>query len=130
MTGDPWSRAEAEHTHARGRAAEELASEWLAAQGYRIVGRNVTTPAGEIDLVAVEDEVLCFVEVKARASRRFGTPLAAVDGRKQRRLARAAALYLAANPTQGACRFDVLGMESGADGWRFTLVRNAFQAAY
>jgi len=127
---NPWSGAEADHTHARGCAAEALAADWLVEQGYRIVDRNVRTKAGEIDLIAIEGEVLCFVEVKARTSRRYGSPLAAVDRRKQRRLARAAALYLAARPVRCACRFDVVGMESGGDGWRFTLVRNAFTAAY
>lgn len=129
MTEDPWAGA-AEHTHARGRAAEALAADWLVSQGYRLVARNVNTAVGEIDVVAIDGEVLCFLEVKARTSRRYGSALAAVHRRKQRRLARAAALYLCDHPTPRACRFDVLGMQAESDGWRFELVRDAFLADY
>lgn len=116
------------HTRARGQRAEDEAAQWLEAQGLEVVARNVTTNAGEIDIVAREGEVLCFVEVKARASDAYGEAIEAVDARKQRRLARAAALYLAMRGIEPACRFDVLGMDLGPEGWRFTLIRNAFEA--
>ncbi len=77
--------------------------------------------------MAREGETLCFVEVKARTSDRYGPAVAAVGSVKRRRLARAAALYLVAHPWTGPCRFDVLGLDRRADGdWEFTLVRDAF----
>jgi len=115
------------HTRARGRSAETSAVDWLERNGYSIRERNHSTPAGEIDIVATEGDTLCFIEVKARAESTFGPAIAAVTPRKQRRLARAAALYLASQPFSGPCRFDVLGLDSGPDGWEFTLVRNAFE---
>jgi putative endonuclease len=116
------------HTRARGRAAEDLAVAWLECQGYRIEARNVVNVAGEIDVVARDGETLCFVEVKARATRSYGPAITAVDGRKQRRLARAAALYLAFQGAEGPCRFDVLGMDREETGeWVFTLLRDAFE---
>jgi putative endonuclease len=103
------------------------AVDWLERNGYSVRERNHSTPAGEIDVVATEGDTLCFVEIKARAGSTFGLAIAAVKPRKQRRLARAAALYLAFQPFSGPCRFDVLGLDSGPDGWKFTLVRNAFE---
>ena len=118
------------HTRARGAAAEEAAESYLRSLGYRIVERNVASKLGEIDLVAMDGETICFVEVKARATAEFGLAIEAVGPRKQQRLARAASMFLAKNRSKRACRFDVLGLDRAADGsWRFTLVRDAFQLA-
>lgn len=123
------------HTRAQGRVGEERAVDWLRRQGYRIVERNVATKAGEIDVVAHDGDVLCFIEVKARATRAYGPAVEAVTPHKQRRLARAASLYLVRHPTDAPCRFDVLGMDMtddrdlSDDGWSFTLVRDAFQVS-
>ena len=72
--------------------------------------------------------MLCFVEVKARLTREFGSAIEAVGPRKRKRLARIAALVLARNRTARACRFDVLGIDRADDGsWSFTLVKDAIQ---
>jgi putative endonuclease len=116
------------HSRARGAAAEEAAERYLKKQGYVIVERNLVTRLGEIDIVALDGETLCFIEVKARATGDFGPAVAAVGRRKRERLARAAALFLARNRSRRPCRFDVLGLDRGADGaWRISLVRDAFQ---
>lgn len=115
------------HTHARGRSAEAAAVTWLEEHGYQIKTRNHATPAGEIDAIALDGDTLCFIEIKARESDEFGSPLAAVNRPKQLRLGRAAALYLLEEPWEGPCRFDVLGLTGTADGWRFDLVENAFE---
>lgn len=111
----------------RGRSAEDDAVAWLERQGYRPIARNARTAAGEIDLVADDDGTLCFVEVKARSTAEFGPAVAAVGAAKQRRLRRAAAMWLAMHPCEAPCRFDVLGLDAAADGWEFTLVRDAFE---
>ena len=118
------------HARARGATAEAAALAWLKRHGYTIRDANVVTKAGEIDVVAMDGDTLCFIEVKARASFEFGPAVAAVDHRKQRRITRAAALYLALNRLELPCRFDVLGLDPGPEGWEFTLVRNAFEASY
>ncbi|QQR72820.1 MAG: YraN family protein [Holophagales bacterium] len=117
------------HRRAKGGVAETEAASYLERCGFRILARNVVTHAGEIDLVASEGETLCFVEVKARASARFGPAIAAIGREKQRRLARAASLYLLRHPWSGPCRFDALGLDAGPHGWTITLVRDAFQVA-
>ena len=93
---------------------------------------EVATPrpdAGEIDVIAADGDTLCFVEVKARRDDEHGPAIAAVGPRKQQRLARCAALYLAIHGVHGrAARFDVVGLEREKGRWRCDLVRGAFEA--
>lgn len=118
------------NTRAQGRLGEDEAVRWLATQGYQILDRNVVNHGGEIDVVGKDGEYLCFVEIKARASDRFGPAIAAVDFRKQKRISRAAALYIAIKGLhREPCRFDVLGLDREGGGWRYTLIRNAFPYA-
>ncbi|NCB41443.1 MAG: YraN family protein [Clostridia bacterium] len=77
---------------------EERASQFLLKQGYCIVARNFRSTHGEIDIVAIHDGFLCFVEVKTRSSVDFGWPCEAVDKRKQLRLKGAAQNYLLSHP--------------------------------
>ena len=117
------------HSRARGTAGEEAAEAFLVASGYRIVARNVLTKVGELDLVALDGETLCFIEIKARASAEFGKAIEAVGRAKQQKIIKSALLFLSKNRSQRPCRFDVLGLDRGADGaWTFTLIRNAFEA--
>lgn len=86
-----------------GRTGEELAARFLEKKGFRLAAANFTVPVGrnrtgaqvtgEIDLIAYEADVLCFVEVKTRSSDQFASPLSAVDARKQRQITRAARMY-------------------------------------
>ena len=110
----------------RGQEAETVGVAWLERQGYEVVVRNESSRYGELDVIALEGETLCFVEIKARSNARFGPAIEAVTFDKQRRIARAARGYLMRKPYDGPFRFDVLGMDAGEDGWRFELIRNAF----
>ncbi len=98
-------------THARqalGAAAEDLAAEWLAAEGYRILARRWRGAGREIDLVAEKDGIVAFVEVKARRGRPLASPLTAVDWRKRRQIAAAARVAIQTlAPGARAYRFDV-----------------------
>lgn len=115
------------HNRAKGAAGEDRAVRWLIQRGYRVVARNLRNAGGELDLVATHGDTLCFVEIKARASDRFGPAILAVDRAKRAKLARAAAAYLAAHPWEGPCRFDVLGIDLAGGAPRFTLLENAFE---
>jgi putative endonuclease len=106
-----------------GNACEDLAAEMLVRRGYRVIARNYRVPGGEIDLVARDGPTLCFVEVRARRSGRFGAPEETVGAVKQRRLRLAAEQYLGAHPVAMAgCRFDVVAID--ANGLR--LIKDAF----
>jgi putative endonuclease len=80
----------------RGRFAELIAAAALMAKGYRILGRNVKTRAGEIDIVAVRGKRLAFVEVKRRPT--DADAEAAVGGRQAARIRNAADYWLAYRP--------------------------------
>ena len=112
-----------------GRWGEKLAARFLRRQGYRIIRRNFLSPAGEIDIVAREGDVLVFVEVKTRTGDDFGGPLAAVGHGKRRKVAQAARSYLARHRIPDApCRFDVVGVTrvEGRKEPEIELVRDAF----
>jgi len=86
-----------------GEAGEKLAAEFLMKNGYRLVMANFKIPigrnsrgasvTGEIDLIAFDEETLCFIEVKTRSSDEYAAPIAAVDARKQRQITRTARMY-------------------------------------
>jgi putative endonuclease len=81
----------------RGRISEWVAAAALLAKGYRILGRRIRTPHGEIDLIAVRGRRLAFVEVKRRATRLEGE--AAITARQAGRIARAAEFWVNRNRT-------------------------------
>ncbi len=91
-----------------GRWGEAQAAEYLRRRGYRLVAAGWSCRYGEIDLIVQGKGALCFVEVKLRQSRDFGTGAEYVDGRKQQRLRSAAMLYLQSHPTCLQPRFDVV----------------------
>ncbi len=94
-----------------GRLGEDLAARHLAAQGYRILARNVRTPHGEIDLIAQQGEEIVFVEVKTRTTTAFGWPEEAVTRRKLDHLAAAALHWLAQHPEiEAPWRVDVMAI--------------------
>jgi len=110
-----------------GQAWEKLAARELHRAGYDILERNYRTKAGEIDLVAREGSILCFVEVKGRRSLAFGAPAEAVDAEKQRRIWTAAQLYLQRERVRPACRFDVVTIDASGDKPRVEILRGAFE---
>ena len=82
-------------TRSLGRYGEDLACKYLQAKGYKILKRNFRCRRfGEIDIVASKAEVLSFIEVKTRASLRYGMPAEAVTLAKQRKIYRVAQYYL------------------------------------
>ena len=76
----------------RGRLSEWMAAALLIAKGYRILGRRVRTPHGEIDLIAVRGRRLAFVEVKRRLTRDEAE--AALTPRQAGRIGRAAEFWV------------------------------------
>jgi putative endonuclease len=116
---------------ARARAGEDAAVAALVAAGYTVVERNWRCPHGELDVVARQGGVLCFVEVKAVRGEGAGDPFEKVTRAKQRQVARAAAAYLQAERLGTPwCRFDVVGVWLGPDDApvQVRIVPGAFEA--
>lgn len=83
---------------ALGKWGEEIARRYLIGQGYTILGQNIRTPYGEIDLIARREgdsPMVVFVEVKTRSSSALGWPEEGVTPRKEAHLLAAATHYAA-----------------------------------
>ena len=106
-----------------GNIGEATAVNFLKQKGYKIVELNYTNKLGEIDIVAKENNVLVFVEVKTRSSDKFGFGREAVDIRKQHKLRNVAQGYLKYKKLfDQSCRFDVIEIM----GDKITHIENAF----
>ena len=110
-----------------GKLGEDLACEELQRRGYAILERRFRTRCGELDIVAREENVLVFVEVKARSSCNFGSPVESLTWQKRRRLSAMAESYLCLKRLSGvACRFDVVSILETGRGRTVELIRGAF----
>ena len=77
-----------------GLTGEELAYKYLKKHGYKILERNYRCPIGELDMIAMHNGELVFVEVKSRNSLAYGRPCEAVDWAKQQKIQRLAEYYI------------------------------------
>jgi len=111
-----------------GKAAENEAARFLKAKGYKILERNYKNKFGEIDIIAQQNGVICFLEVKARHSLNFGVPQEAVSIRKQRQICRVAVYYLKSNKLlDRPARFDVLALLYVNSQPEVSLITDAFE---
>ena len=91
-----------------GRWGEALVADDLRKRGCTILASGYRSRFGEIDLIAADQNYLCFVEVKLRKSAAFGGAGEFVDRRKQNKLRLTAELYLSCHQTRLQPRFDVI----------------------
>jgi putative endonuclease len=96
-----------------GKRFEDAAASWLLHRGLSVLVRNFAARTGEIDIIALDQGCLVFLEVRSRGHPDFGGAAASVDRRKQRRLERTARIFLQSNPQWAnlPCRFDVIAYE-------------------
>ncbi len=111
-----------------GQQGEEEAARYLGSLGYILLERNYHTRSGEIDLIALDGDALCFIEVKARSSNAYGTPAESVHPAKQQKLTAAAEQYLCDHPQDRPCRFDVVEVRLGGSRPACRVIRDAFMA--
>ena len=111
-----------------GKEGERIAEQYLKKKGYKLVERNYRCVAGEVDLIVLDRRVIVFVEVKTRTGHGFGTPLEAVQPRKQRKMMQAAQFFLSQKKLhQRDARFDVVGISWPAREPVIEHVENAFE---
>lgn len=96
--------------HQLGKKAEDLAVSYLQNQEYKILSRNYRYKKAEIDIIVQKDNLLCFVEVKARTNLLFGYPETFVKPYQQRLIKKAAENYMRACNWNEAIRFDVISI--------------------
>ena len=117
-------------TQRTGFEAETRAAHFLEDAGLKILAHNLSCRAGEIDLVANDDGILVFIEVKYRRQPDFGGPAASVNRDKQRRLIQSARFFLGSlsrrfyGSETPPCRFDVVTIEAERLVW----LKSAFSA--
>jgi ribonuclease HII len=112
-----------------GKFGEDLAAYYLYNNGFTIIQRNFHAGAyGEIDIIAVKDEVLSFIEVKTQRHQVFGKPAGWVDERKMEQLGLIADAFLSRHPELDLdCRFDVIGVTITKSGYNLRYVQDAFR---
>ncbi|RJQ18921.1 MAG: YraN family protein [Nitrospiraceae bacterium] len=110
-----------------GEKGEGLAAAFLRKRGYRIIEQNYKTNIGEIDIIALDGDVLVFLEVKTRESIEFGLPFESVNFRKRRKIANVALSYLKRFADLPQCRFDVVSICYNNGKSEFELIKDAFE---
>jgi len=111
-----------------GDKGEELAAGFLKKNGYKIICRNYRVKLGEVDIIAEDKDVVCFIEVKTRLSNRFGLGKEAVSEAKQRKIAKVALSFLRERKALNKkARFDVVSVDCSAFKAKLDLIKNAFE---
>lgn len=108
-----------------GRKAEKAASLYLEMRGYKIIERNWRRPRAEIDILALKDGVMHFVEVKYRATDEQGGGLEAITASKLKQMQRAAWLWVSESKWQGDYVLSVVEL-AGPGFTVMSFIENAF----
>ena len=112
-----------------GKLGEDEAQNYLIKHGYKIVERNYKLKYGEVDIIALKNKVIIFVEVKTRLSDLFGAPAEAVDIKKQQKIIKVAKQYLLRkNIYDCPCRFDIVEVYLKDGRCKINHIEDAFWA--
>jgi len=96
---------------------EDLASDYLAKKGYKILERNFRKRYGEIDIVALDRNTLVFIEVKTRSSNQFGSPLESITPWKLKSVIKTAQYYkLTHKNLPDSLRIDAVSIKLSQEG--------------
>jgi len=111
-----------------GKLGEDLACAELERRGYAVLARRYRTRFGEIDIVSMQADVVVFVEVKARRTRRYGRAIESIPPWKRRRIGAMALDYLAwTGRLDARCRFDIVAIDAaGTEDMRIEVIEDAF----
>lgn len=93
-----------------GKLGEEIACRYLEKKGYQILHKGWRYKHLEVDVIIKDGAILVFVEVKTRSKDTYGMPYEAVDWKKQRKLDRAANIYISKTKHEGDIRFDIISI--------------------
>lgn len=92
-----------------GQTGEKIAKEYLISKGYMILETNYKNKIGEIDIIAMDRDILTFIEVKTRTNYSYGHAFEAVDNRKQRKIINTSMVYIKYNNlVDTQLRYDII----------------------
>lgn len=116
----------------KGKQYENQAREYLVQRGLTLLNQNYHCRFGEIDLIMLQQGVLCFIEVKFRANMGFGGAASAIPLQKQKKIVKTALFFIAQNKrlAQHAMRFDAFLIQRRASNQNHNVnwIQNAFYA--
>lgn len=98
------------HNQRIGKWGEEIATAYLMQEGHEIIGRNIRTPYGEIDIVAKQNNITLFIEVKTRTSNKMGLPEESITAKKREHMIACAEHYAMKNEVN-QWQIDVISIE-------------------
>ncbi len=103
-----------------------LAKAHLENLGYKIIATNWRERKFEIDIIAIDNQEIVFVEVKTRSTAFFGNPEEAVNHKKQQHLINGADLYIQQNEIDLEGRFDIVAIVLNSNQEEIKHIKNAF----
>ncbi|MEC4116504.1 YraN family protein [Myroides phaeus] len=109
-----------------GEGGEKAAVAYLKERGYDILIVNYVAQKGEIDIIALKDNILVFVEVKTRSSLEFGLPQDFVKATKIGLLVRTANIYIEENDREEEARFDIIAIHKVGEKYNIQHIEDAF----
>jgi len=109
-----------------GNKGEAIAKDYLLKKGYTILESNWRFSRAEIDLIAMDGQILVFIEVKTRSTGLFGAPELAVDQHKQDLMTDAANAYMQKINHDWEVRFDIISIILEKDQYQLQHFEDAF----
>lgn len=114
----------------KGLFFEQQAADWLQTQGLTLIQQNYHCRLGEIDLIMLQDDTLCFIEVKYRNSNTFGGAAYSIPVSKQKKITKTALTFITSQKKfqHHNYRFDalLLSPQKNASRVSFEWIQNAF----
>lgn len=113
-----------------GAFGEAMACSYLENKGYKIIERNFSCRAGEIDIIGIDGNTIAFIEVKSRTGISYGNPSEAVSHAKQGKIVKTALFFMSKHSLfDYMCRFDVIEVltDGTQDNTNINLIKNAFE---
>lgn len=109
-----------------GETGEQMAARYLIDKGYVLLEHNYYNRHKEVDLIALDQDELVFVEVKTRSTDYFLQPEEAVDHQKRQNLIRVANQYIRTHKRTEPARFDIIAIVKNDKETRIKHIKNAF----
>jgi len=111
-----------------GKAGEEFAAKYVTGLKMKVLERNFNCRVGEIDIIALDGDMVAFIEVKTRSGKTYGTAAEAVTPAKVKKLVKAAYEYIGRRGMGGYnYRFDVAEVYVKNTGYDINYIKNAFE---